>query len=380
MHERGLGTVGIKVGIVGVGNIASMLVQSVFYYKRLETSEGLIHEDIGGFKVTDIEFSYAVDVSRDKVGKDLSEAIFAYPNVVPKIAEVPKLGVEVRLGRVLDGVALHMEEDFRPLKAPEPTVHEVAKDIEDSGTEVLVNLLPVGSEEATHFYAEAAARAGVAFINAIPVFVASQPSELLKLFEEKRAPILGDDIKGQLGSTIVHRALASLIRMRGARLLETYQLNVGGNTDFKNMLVLDRLSSKKVSKTMAVASTQEEPQVLLKEGKVFAGPSGFVPFLGNTKISYMYMRAKAFAGLDVEIEVKLKVDDKAMATAVLVDVIRIAKVLRDIGIGGSVAWASAFYFKHPPLHTKSDYDSLKMLYEGLESLGVSVRPKMLEYY
>ncbi|MEM1873571.1 MAG: inositol-3-phosphate synthase [Acidilobaceae archaeon] len=371
---------GIKVGIVGVGNIASMLVQSVFYYKSLGRADGLIHEEIGRYRVTDIEFSYAVDVSREKVGRDLSEAIFAYPNLVPKIAEVPKLDVYVRMGRVLDGVAPHMEEDFRPLKAPEPSVSDIARDLEDSGTEVLVNLLPVGSEEATRFYAEAAARAGVAFVNAIPVFVASHPSTVHELFRERRAPLLGDDIKGQLGSTIVHRALASLVRMRGAKLVETYQLNVGGNTDFKNMLAWERLTSKKISKTMAVASTQEEPQALLKEERVFAGPSGYIPFLGNTKVSYMYMKVRGFAGLDVEIEVKLKVDDKAMATAVLVDVIRIAKVLRDAGIGGSVAWASAFYFKYPPIQTKSDYDSLKMLYEGLEKLGATAKPRLLEYY
>lgn len=370
----------IRVGIVGVGNIASMLVQSVYFYRETGWSEGLIHEDIGGYKVTDIVFSYAVDVSRDKVGRDLSEAIFAQPNLVPKIAEVPRLNVPVRMGRILDGVAPHMEEEFKPLHTREPSVEEIARELEDTNTDVLVNLLPVGSEEATRFYAEAAARAGVAFINAIPVFVASQDNWLHELFEKKRAPLLGDDIKGQLGSTIVHRALASLIRMRGAKLLETYQLNIGGNTDFKNMLALERLTSKKISKTMAVASTQEDPHALLKEEKVFAGPSGYIPFLGNTKISYMYMRARAFAGLDVEIEVKLKVDDKAMATAVLVDVIRVAKILKDAGVGGSIAWASAFYFKHPPSPTKSDYDSLKMLYDGLEKLGARVKPRLLEYY
>jgi len=371
----------VRVGVIGVGNIASMLVQSVEYYRRLESREGLIHEVIGGYDIGDLRFVYAVDVSAEKVGRDLSEAIFAYPNMVPKIVDMPRMGVVVRMGRVLDGVAEHMIEDFRPSKLPEPGEEELVREVEDTGVDVLVNLLPVGSEEATRFYARVAARAGVAFINAIPVFIASSPSDpVLEIASKTGAPILGDDIKGQLGSTIVHRALASLARMRGAKLVETYQLNIGGNTDFKNMLALERLTSKKISKTTAVASTQENPEALLREEKVYAGPSGYIPFLGNTKISYMYMRIKAFAGSDVEIEVKLKVDDKAMATAILVDVIRVAKILKDHKLGGSIPWASAFYFKHPPAPVKSDYEALKMLYKGLEELGVEAKPKLLEYY
>jgi myo-inositol-1-phosphate synthase len=377
----GFGLGDIRVGIIGVGNIASMLVQSVEYYKAIDSNEGLIHEVIGGYDIRDLRFVYAVDVSSEKVGRDLSEAILAYPNMVRKFVDIPRLGVTVRMGRILDGVAPHMVDDFKPAKLPEPSEDELVREVLDAGVDVLVNLLPVGSEDATRFYARVAARAGVAFVNAIPVFIASSPTDsIVELALENRAPILGDDIKGQLGSTIVHRALASLTRMRGAKLVETYQLNIGGNTDFKNMLALERLKTKKESKTLAVASTQDEPEVLLREEKVYAGPSGYIPFLGNTKISHMYMRVKAFAGSDVEIEVKLKVDDKAMATAVLVDVLRIAKILKDNKLGGSIPWASAFYFKHPPVPVKSDYEALKMLYRGLEELGVEARPKLLEYY
>ncbi|MCX8196412.1 MAG: inositol-3-phosphate synthase [Acidilobaceae archaeon] len=358
------------MGLIGVGNIAAMLVQGVELYKQLGSSEGLMHERIGRYEVSHIRFTYAVDVSREKVGKDLSEAIFAYPNMVRKIAPVPR-GVTVRMGKVLDGVAPHMTEDFRPAKLPEPTVEELAKEMEDQGVDVLVNLLPVGSEEATRFYAEAAARAGAAFVNAIPVFVAS------KGFSSP-APVLGDDIKGQLGATAVHRALASLVRWRGVRLLETYQLNVGGNTDFKNMLALERLASKKESKTMAVASTQERPEELVREEKIYAGPSGYVPFLGNTKISHIYLKALAFAGSEVEIEVRLRVDDKAMASAVLVDVIRVAKVAKDHGLRGSIDWASAFYFKYPPRQARSELEALRMLYKGLEKLGEEARPRLDE--
>lgn len=325
----------IRVGIIGVGNIASMLVQSVEYYKLLESSEGLIHEVIGGYDVRDLRFVYAVDVSSEKVGRDLSEAIFAYPNMVGRLVDVPRLGVAVRMGRVMDGVAPHMVEDFKPAELPEPSEHELIREVVDSGVDVLVNLLPVGSEEASRFYANVAAKAGVAFVNAIPVFIASsQYDSVVDLAFKTGTPILGDDIKGQLGSTIVHRALASLSRMRGAKLVETYQLNIGGNTDFKNMLALERLKTKKESKTVAVASTQDNPETLLKEEKVYAGPSGYIPFLGNTKISHMYMKIRAFAGSEVEIEVKLKVDDKAMATAVLVDVLRVAKILKENKLGG----------------------------------------------
>ncbi len=367
----------VRVGIIGVGNIASMLVQSIEYYRRTGSSEGLIHEVIGPYRITDLEIVYAVDVSRHKVGKDLAEAIFAKPNITPRIVDLKPLGVKVRMGRILDGVAPHMVEDFEPADLPEPSMEDIVRELRELKVDVLVNLLPVGSSEATRFYARAAAEAGVAFVNGIPEFIASS-EEYCSLFREHGAVLLGDDIKGQLGATIVNRALASLIANRGARLIEGYQLNVGGNTDFKNMVDHTRLHSKKISKTKAVITTQDNYEELWR--KVYAGPSGYIEFLGNTKIAYMYMRAKAFAGSDVLIEVKLTVDDKAMATPVLVDTLRLAKVLKDHGLSGCIDWASAFYFKHPPKPVKSDYQALQEMYRRLDELGEPIYPKRTNLY
>ncbi len=367
-----MGSSRVRVGLVGVGNIASMFVQSIRYYSTTGSSSGLIHSRIGGYGVKEIEVVYAVDVSRHKVGRDLGEAIFAKPNQVPKLVDVGVTGVVVRMGRVLDGVAEHMVEDFEPAQAEEPTVEELARELSEYEVDVLVNLLPVGSRLATRFYAEVAARAGTPFVNCIPEFIASD-SSYSKLFEESGALVLGDDIKGQLGATAVHRALASLVSMRGGEVVESYQLNVGGNTDFKNMLDVGRLSSKRVSKTMAVATTQPKPEEYAE--RIYAGPSGYVPFLGNTKISYIYIKASGFMGLPVTLDVKLVVDDKAMASAVLVDVVRLAKALRDRGVRGSPWWASAFYFKHPPKPARSDEEALVELYRKLDELGVEVEPR-----
>jgi myo-inositol-1-phosphate synthase len=367
----------IRVGIVGVGNIAAMLVQAVEFYRRTERTDGLIHHVIGGYRADDIRFAYAVDVSKHKVSKDLAEAIFAKPNKVPKYIDVLKTGVVVRMGKVLDGVAEHMIEDFEPASELEPSEKDIVRELDEHDVDVLINLLPVGSAKASRFYAEAAAKAGVAFINCIPEFIASDPY-YASMFKENNALALGDDIKGQLGSTIIHRALASLITIRGAEIVESYQLNVGGNTDFKNMLDHSRLTSKKISKTMAVASTQPEPEKLL--GNLFAGPSGYIPFLGNTKVSYIYIKALGFMGLPVTIDLKLSVDDKAMAAAVLVDVIRLAKALRDKDVKGAPDWASAFYFKYPPKQAKSDEEALLNLYLKLEELGIEIEPKRLYFW
>ncbi|ADM28082.1 Myo-inositol-1-phosphate synthase [Ignisphaera aggregans DSM 17230] len=364
----------IRIGIIGVGNIASMLIQSIEYYKNNHGIPGIIHEIIGGYKVGDLDVVYAIDISREKVGKDISEAIFARPNITPKFVEMDKKGVIVRMGRILDGVADHMIEDFMPANEKEPSIEELVNELRDAKVDVLINLLPVGSAQASRFYAKVAAMAGVAFINSIPEFIASD-KEYCKLFEENSSLILGDDIKGQLGSTIVHRTLASLISMRGGEIVESYQLNIGGNTDFKNMVDISRLTSKKISKTMAVASTQPSPEEIAE--KIFAGPSGYIPFLGNTKVSYIYIKAKMFMGLPVTIDLKLTVDDKAMATPILIDAIRIAKVLKDRGIYGCPDWASAPYFKHPPRQAKSDEEALLRLYMKLENLGIEIYPKRL---
>ncbi|MEM2007166.1 MAG: inositol-3-phosphate synthase [Sulfolobales archaeon] len=365
----------IRVGIVGVGNIASMLIQSIEFYRTSPGEpKGLIHTKIGGYEVRDIDVVYAIDVSKYKVGRDLRDAIFAKPNLVPKIVELPETKVVVRMGRVLDGVAEHMRDDFPISDVRQPTLEELVDEVKSYSVDVLTNLLPVGSREASRFYAEVAARAGVAFVNAIPEFIASDPQYTL-LFEKHGSLVLGDDIKGQMGATAVHRALASLITVRGGEIAESYQLNVGGNTDFKNMLDLQRLDSKKVSKTMAVATTQPDPSTAV--GRIFAGPSGYIPFLGNTKVSYIYIKAKGFMGLPVLIDVKLTVDDKAMAAAVLVDVVRIAKALRTRGIYGGPAWPSAFYFKHPPKPAKSDEEALATLYEKLDELKIPIEPKRI---
>lgn len=364
----------VRVGIVGVGNIAAMFIQAVEYAKRNGNLFGVMHENIGGYRPSDIDVVYAVDVSKEKVGKDLAEAIFAYPNAVPKLIDLPSTGVIVRMGRVLDGVAEHMVEDFKPADYPEPTMDELVEDLKRFEVDVLINLLPVGSAKASRFYAEAAAKAGAAFVNCIPEFIASDP-RYQKIFEENNTVILGDDIKGQLGSTIVHRALTSLIAMRGAEIIESYQLNVGGNTDFKNMLAHERLTSKKISKTMAVASTQPKPETVFNN--IFAGPSGYIPFLGNTKVSYIYIKAKTFMGFPVTIDLKLVVDDKAMATPILIDTVRLAKALMDKGVKGSPEWASMFYFKYPPKQAKSDEEALLNLYLNLEKLGIDVEPKRL---
>ena len=364
----------VRVGIIGIGNIAAMFIQAIMYAKNNNGLFGVIHESIGGYRASDIDVVYAIDVSKEKVGKDLAEAIFAYPNMVPKLIDIPRTSVIVRMGKVLDGVAEHMVEDFKPADYPEPTLEELIEELKAFKVDVLVNLLPVGSAKASRFYAEAAARAGVAFVNCIPEFIASDP-RYKKIFEENNAVILGDDIKGQLGSTIVHRALASLIAMRGAEIVESYQLNIGGNTDFKNMLAQERLTSKKISKTMAVASTQPKPEDLLNN--IFAGPSGYIPFLGNTKVSYIYIKAKTFMGIPVTIDLKLVVDDKVMATPILIDTVRLAKALRDKGVKGSPEWVSMFYFKYPPKQAKSDEEALLNLYINLEKLGIGIEPKRL---
>jgi myo-inositol-1-phosphate synthase len=364
----------IRIGIVGVGNVAAMFIQAIEYYKYFKESIGLIHEVIDGYRASDIKIVYAIDISENKVGKDLSDAIFAKPNIVPRVIEIDRTGVMVRMGRVLDGVAEHMVDDFQPASLPEPTIDDIVNELRSYNVDVLVNLLPVGSASASRFYAEAAARANIAFVNCIPEFIASD-RDYCKQFEENNALVLGDDIKGQLGSTIVHRALTSLIAMRGGDVIETYQLNVGGNTDFKNMLEQKRLTSKKISKTMAVASTLPEPEKIISS--IFAGPSGFLQFLGNTKISYIYIKARGFLGLPITMDLKLVVDDKAMASAVLMDVVRLAKALKNRGVKGCPSWASAPYFKYPSKQAKSDEEALLDLYINLDRLGIDIKPKRL---
>lgn len=357
----------IRVAIAGLGNCASMLVQGIEYYRQKGEgyTEGLITPLVGNYRVTDIEIVAAFDVSRNKVGKDVSEAIFEKPNITPKIVEMPKLGVKVSKGPVLDGVATHMVDVFDPVY--DGKIEEVVQVLRDSRAEILVNLLPVGSEEATRAYARAALEAGTAFINAIPVFIASDPTGTFpRLFKEKNLPLAGDDVKGQVGATILHRTLTSLFRLRGVKLEETYQLNVGGNTDFLNMKTEERLQSKRISKTEAVTSTLDYKEILEKEGKVRIGPSDFVPFLGNTKVAFIYLKGYGFAGMPIEIEARLEVDDKSNCAAVLVDVIRAVKIALDRKIGGPLVEVSAFYFKHPPVQAKDDDEAYRWYKKFIE--------------
>ena len=357
----------IRVAIAGLGNCASMLIQGIEYYKQKGDNyyEGLITPIIGNYKVTDIEIVAAFDVSKNKIGKDIAEAIFEKPNITPKIVDIEKKGVRVKPGPVLDGVANHMKDVFNP--SNDGTTEGVIQELKDSKAEILINLLPVGSEQASREYAKAALEANVAFINAIPVFIASDPTgKFPQLFKEKNLPIAGDDIKGQVGATILHRTLTSLFRLRGVKVEETYQLNVGGNTDFLNMKTEERLYSKRISKTKAVTSTLNDNNYLEKEGKIRIGPSDYVPFLGNTKVAYIYLKGSGFAGMPIKIEASLEVDDKSNCAAVLSDVIRAVKVALDRKIGGPLVEVSAFYFKHPPIQAKDDEEAYQWFRKFLE--------------
>jgi len=333
----------IRVAIAGVGNCASALVQGVHYYRDGHDLPGLMHDDFGGYKVSDIEFVAAFDVNKEKIGRDLSEAIFAKPNCCARLADVPKLGVEVLPAPILDGVAPHMREPFRAYgdgDGIEPV--DVAEVLKDVGADMLLCFVPVGSYRATRYYAEACLRAGVAFVNCIPEFVASDP-EWAKRFERAGLPIAGDDIKSQVGATIVHRALIDLLVSRGAKVLETYQLNIGGNTDFLNMTVEERLKTKRISKTEAVTS------LVPYEMPTRIGPSDYVSFLGDTKVCYIFIRALKFGGTELTIDLKLQVEDSPNAAGVAVDVIRAVKLALDRGIAGPLISISAWAFKHPPV-------------------------------
>jgi len=344
----------IKIAIAGVGNCASSLIQGIEYYKRNNKEIiGLMHPEIDGYRVGDIKVVAAFDIDRRKVGKDLSEAIFAKPNNTTVFyPDIPHYGVTVKMGKVLDGCAKHMEnypEDqaFR-LADEEPC--DIVKELKESGAEILVNYLPVGSEDAVRFYAQAALEAGVAFVNCVPVFIASDRM-WAKKFEDKGLPLVGDDIKAQLGATITHRVLAKLFRDRGVKLDHTYQLNVGGNTDFLNMLARERLSSKKVSKTEAVQSQLDEP---LPSENVHIGPSDYVPWLKDNKICFIRMEGREFGGVPLTLDLRLSVEDSPNSAGCAIDAIRCCKLALDRGIGGPLTSISAYTMKHPPVQYSDD--------------------------
>jgi len=342
----------IKIAIVGIGNCASSLIQGIHYYrgKNAEDVIGLMHWEIDGYRPGDIEVVAAYDVDRRKVGKDVHEAVFAEPNCTKAIyPDLPRSGVTVRMGRILDGVADHMKNyddkfTFVLADRPETTEEEVVKVLKESGAEILLNYLPVGSEEATRFYAECALEAGIAFINNIPVFIASDP-EWAKRFEEKNIPVIGDDIKSQMGATIVHRVLTDLFKKRGVKLERTYQLNTGGNTDFLNMLSRDRLISKKVSKTEAVQAVTAKR---LNDENIHIGPSDYVAWQKDNKICFIRMEGKLFGDVPMNLELRLSVEDSPNSAGVAIDAIRCTKLALQRGQGGVLYAPAAYFCKHPP--------------------------------
>ena len=334
----------LRVGIVGVGNCASSFVQGLSYYAGASANEpvpGLMNAELGGYHVGDIEISAAFDVASGKVGRDVSQAILAPPNNTQRFATVPDTGIVVRRGRTLDGLGKYLREEIEISDAPEA---DVAGVLEESRTDVVVSYLPVGSQQATEYYAEQALGAGCAFVNCIPVFIASNP-DWRRRFEARGVPIIGDDIKSQVGATIVHRVLANLMRERGVRLDRTYQLNFGGNSDFQNMLERERLESKKISKTQAVTSQLDIP---LAPQDVHVGPSDFVPWLSDRKWAYIRMEGTTFGGVPLNMELKLEVWDSPNSAGIVIDAVRCAKLARDRGIGGALIGPSSYFMKSPP--------------------------------
>ena len=332
----------VKVAITGIGNCASALIQGVYHYRNVKSSDeipGIMHARFGDYYIGDIEFVAAFEVNSAKIGEDLSEAIFVEPGNCARFAEVPRTGVKVLPGPILDGVAPHMNGSFRVAEDHRPV--NVAEALRDAEADVLVNLLPVGSAEATKAYAEAALAADCGFVNCIPEFIASDPV-WARMFRDRGVPVAGDDIKSQLGATIVHRALVELFRERGLRVDSTYQLNIGGNTDFENMQFEDRLATKRVSKTEAVKS------VVPYDMPTKIGPSDYVPHLGDHKVAYIRVEGHGFGNLPVEVDLKLKVNDSPNSAGIIIDVIRGVKMAMDRGVGGPLESLSAYAFKHPP--------------------------------
>ncbi|WP_188055737.1 inositol-3-phosphate synthase [Sphingosinithalassobacter sp. CS137] len=359
----------INVALVGVGNCASSLVQGIEHYRAGSNDLiGLMHWELGGYRPSDISVVAAWDVDRRKVGKDVSDAIFAKPNCTTVFCDrVKPTGAKVRMGRVLDGVADHMaefvdERTFLLADAPEPSREEVVEVLRESGADVLMNYLPVGSQEATEFYAECALEAGVAFVNNIPVFIASNP-EWARRFEKAGVPIIGDDIKAQIGATIVHRVLTDLFKKRGVKLERTYQLNTGGNTDFLNMANRKRLASKKVSKTEAVQSVTA---ARLEDENIHIGPSDYVPWQNDNKVCFLRMEGQMFGGVPMNLELRLSVEDSPNSAGVAIDMIRCAKVARDRGMAGPVTPAAAYFCKHPPEQMTDDaaYEAVEAFIAG----------------
>ena len=352
----------VRVAIVGVGNCASSFVQGVHYYRDASAKEfvpGLMHVDLGGYHVKDIEFVAAFDVDKKKVGLDLSEAIFKGANNTVKFADVPALGVTVNRGMTHDGIGKYVSDIVQ--KAPGMT-DDVVGILKQSKADVLVSYLPVGSEEATKWYVEQALQAGVGFVNCIPVFIAREPY-WQKRFKDKNLPIIGDDIKSQVGATIIHRVLARLFRDRGVKLERTYQLNFGGNTDFLNMLERERLMSKKISKTRSVTSQLDYD---VGADNVHIGPSDYVPWLHDRKWAYIRLEGRSFGDVPLNVELKLEVHDSPNSAGIVIDAVRCAKLALDRGIGGSLEGPSSYFMKSPPVQY-SDSEARRLVEEFIDA-------------
>lgn len=349
----------IKVAIIGVGNCASSLVQGIHYYRdddRLEAAVGLMHREIGGYRPGDIQVVAAFDIDRRKVGRDVAEAIFAPPNCTTVFSpDVPATGVAVCMGRILDGCSGHMADypearTFVPADAAEPEAVDIVRELKRSGAEIVLNYLPVGSEEATRFYAGCALEAGCGFVNNIPVFIASDP-EWARRFEEAGLPLVGDDIKAQVGATITHRVLMDLFAKRGVAVDRTYQLNTGGNTDFLNMLNRRRLASKKISKTEAVQSVAAER---MADDNIHIGPSDYVPWQNDNKVCFLRMEGRMFGDVPLNLELRLSVEDSPNSAGVAIDSIRCCRLALDRGKGGVLHGPAAYFCKHPPRQYTDD--------------------------
>lgn len=348
----------IKIGIIGVGNCASALLQGIEYYRNhaFEEAIGLLHWDINGYTPSDIQVVSAFDIDRRKVGKDVNVAIYERPNCTQNIMNrMPETGTVVSMGKINDGFSSHMQDyeddhTFVLSDEGEPDKQTVVDILQNSGAEILLNYLPVGSERATQFYAQCALDAGVAFINNIPVFIASNP-EWERKFSKKGIPIIGDDIKSQIGATIVHRALTRLFENRGVKIDRTYQMNTGGNTDFLNMLDRDRVRSKKISKTKAVQAVMYNE---LADRDIHIGPSDYIPWLDDNKIGFIRMEGRMFGNIPMNLELRLSVEDSPNSAGVAIDCIRLCRLALDRKTGGVLEIPSAYFCKHPPKQYPDD--------------------------
>jgi myo-inositol-1-phosphate synthase len=340
----------IKVALVGLGNCFSGLIQGMEYYRKNPSQQviGIIHEKLRDYSIHDIDFVAGFDVAENKIGKAINEAIYESPNMVSWIDknDMPKTDAKVHESPTLDGIGLWVENKVKPIqsgKSQSELENEIKNIIKETGVEIIVSYLPVGSEKATQFWANICLETNTAFVNCMPAFIASD-KEWAQKFKDKNIPIIGDDIKGQVGATIVHRTLARLCDERGTKIEKTYQINVGGNTDFLNMKEQERLVSKRISKTESVQSQLTDR---LDDEQIYVGPSDFIPFLGNTKLMFMRIEGRQWANIPYNMEVRLEVDDKANSAGIVIDAIRLAKIALNRGLGGPIIPASAYLMKHP---------------------------------